>query len=100
MVDLNMRVFESFAFKDVYGEVPRLSEIKSRLESEFESAVNKLGGKNRDQLESILEEQMQIKRELDIRAGSMALPQDKLVLFTDLVSQYVGAIRAALEKTK
>ncbi|CDI05326.1 hypothetical protein [Candidatus Nitrosotenuis uzonensis] len=100
MVDLNRRVFGSFSFKDVYGETPHLSEIRHKLESEFDSAVGCLGEKNRTQLEFLLEEQTRIKRELDVRAGSMALPQDKLTVFTDIISRYVGAIKAALEKTK
>jgi len=100
MVDLNLRIFGSFAFKDVYGEVPALSEIRERLDAEFEAALEELESKGRDELEMLLDEQLSVKRELDVKAGAMALPQDKVGRFTELVAKYASAIRARLEKSK
>lgn len=95
-----MRLFGTFAFKDVLGERPDISEIRKRLEAEFESAIRSLDAMEREDLERLLQAQLKIKRELDIRAGSMAVPHEKVELFTELVSRYAGAIRERLEKSK
>lgn len=99
MVDLNMGVF-SFAFKDIIGEVPSLHDIRARLESDLEVAIGDLEGKSASDLQSLLEEYLKVKRELDVRAGSMALSHEKIEMFTRVVSRYVSAIRNSLEKTK
>lgn len=99
MVDLNMRVF-GFSFKDVIGDAPSLYDVRDRLEADFGSAMGDLEGKSRAQLEAILEQYTRAKRELDVRAGSMALSHEKIEVFTGFVSRYVSAVRDRLEKTK
>jgi phosphoserine phosphatase len=99
MVDLQMCLF-SFTFKDVLGEIPRLADIQARLKSDLDSAVARLGGMKRSELERVLNEYLRIKRQLDLRAGSMAVPHEKVEAFTEAVSEYVFAIRTQLEKTK
>lgn len=99
MVDLKMRLF-SFTFKDVLGETPRLADIQARLKSDLDDAVAGLGGMEISKLESIIDEYAKIKRQLDLRAGSMAVPHEKVEAFTEAVSEYVFALRKQLEKTK
>lgn len=100
MVDLKTRAFGSFAFKDVFGEVPPLSEIRGRLEADYESAIRGLERMGKEELQEVLEEHLGIKRQLDVRAGSMALPRDKVEAFSDILARYVSAVRGRLEKTK
>lgn len=98
MADLTMRVFEHFALKDVFGEMPPLSEIKQTLESDFQSAVSGLEQKDGQALQKTLEAQLAIKRELDVRSGSMALSHEKIEAFTEYLARYVSEIRGRLEK--
>jgi hypothetical protein len=99
MVDLQMRLF-SFTFKDVLGETPKLVDIQTRLKSDLDGAVAELDGMKRSELENTLDEYARIKRQLDLRAGSMAVPHEKVEAFTEAVTEYVFAARARLEKTK
>ncbi|MEM4392110.1 MAG: hypothetical protein QXG67_04925, partial [Candidatus Nitrosotenuis sp.] len=59
-----------------------------------------LGGMKRSELEDTLDKYVRIKRHLDLRAGSMAVPHEKVEAFTEAVTKYVLSIRAELEKTK
>jgi phosphoserine phosphatase len=99
MVDLQMRLF-SFTFKDVLGETPRLADIQARIKSDLDGAVAGLDGMKRSELEKILDQYVRIKRQLDLRAGSMAVPHKKVEAFTEAVTEYVISIRTQLEKTK
>lgn len=47
MVDLNMKVFENFTFKEIIGDVPPLgSEMKIKLENKFSILTKNLENKN------------------------------------------------------
>ena len=101
MVNLNMRVFESFAFKDVIGEVPPIGpEMTKKIETELQSLIKNLKDKNQKDLEGILAEQLEIKRELDRLSGAMALSQSKMRLFIESIAKYISEIESKLNAAK
>lgn len=97
MVNLNMKVFEIFTFKEIIGEVPPLGpEIRTALENEFLTLTKNLENKNRTELEEMLQEQIKIKSELDRLSGAMALSQPKMQLFTEFLAKYIDKIESRL----
>ena len=97
MVNLNMKVFESFTFKEIIGEVPPLgSEIKTKLENEFSILTKSLENKNQIELQEILQEQIKIKLELDRLSGAKALSQPKIQMFSEFLTKYVKEIESRL----
>jgi len=101
MVDLNMRVFESFAFKDIIGETPFAGpEMAKKIETEVQSLVKNLTNKDKKDLEKALDEQLKIKRELDRLSGAMALSQSKICLFVEFITKYISEIESKLNGAK
>lgn len=101
MVDLNMRVFESFAFMDVIGEMPPAGpEMTKKIETEVLSLVKNLANKNQKDLEQTLAEQLGIKRELVRLSGAMALSQSKIHLFIEFMTKYIAEIESKLNSVK
>ncbi|MBM2853023.1 MAG: hypothetical protein HW420_1570 [Candidatus Nitrosotenuis sp.] len=99
MVDLNMKVFENFTFKEIIGEVPPLgSEMKIKLENEFSILKKNLENKNQTELQEILQEQIKIKLELDRLSGAMALSQPKMQMFTEFLTKYIDTIESRLKQ--
>ena len=99
MVDLNMKVFENFTFKEIIGEVPPLSpEIITKLETEFSTLMKSLDNKNQADLQDELHDQIKIKLELDRLSGAMALSQPKMQMFTEFLTKYIDAIKSRLKQ--
>lgn len=99
MVDLNMRVFENFTFKEIIGEVPPLGpEIITKLENEFSELTKNLENKNQAELQDILQDQIKIKLELDRLSGAMALSQPKMQMFTEFLTKYIDKIESRLKQ--
>ncbi len=99
MVDLNMKVFENFTFKEIIGEVPPLSpEIIAKLENEFSTLMKSLDNKNQAELQETLHDQIKIKLELDRLSGAMALSQPKMQMFTEFLTKYIDAIKSRLKQ--
>ena len=100
MVNLDMRVFESFSFKDVIGEVPPLQpELVKKIELETQSLVECLKDKNQKELEVILAEQNKIRLGLDRLWGAKALSQSKMKIFAEFLTKYVDAIESRMAQT-
>lgn len=98
MVNLNMRVFESFAFKDIIGEIPPAGpEMTKKIETEVQSLIKNLTNKNQKDLEETLAEQLRIKRELVRLSGAMALSQSKIRLFIEFITKYIAEIESRLK---
>jgi hypothetical protein len=94
-----MKVFETFTFKEIIGEVPPLGpEITGKLENEFSILIKNLGNKNQAELQEILQEQLKIKLELGRLSGSMALSQPKMELFDKFLTKYVDKIESRLKQ--
>ena len=101
MVDLNMRVFESFTFKDVIGETPPVGpEMAKKVEVEVQSLVKGLANKSKESLEETLDEQLRIKRELNRLSGAMALSQSKIRLFVEFITKYISEIESRINGSK
>lgn len=99
MVNLNMRVFESFTFKDIIGEIPPAGpEMTKKIETEVQSLIKNLTNKNQKDLEETLAEQLRIKRELDRLSGAMALSQSKIRLFIEFITKYITEIESGLKR--
>ena len=97
MVDLNMKVFETFTFKEIIGEMPPLGpEMTRKIETEVLSLVKSLANKNQKDLEETLAEQLIIKRELVRLSGAMALSQPKIHLFIEFITKYIAEIESRL----
>lgn len=98
MVNLNMRVFESFAFKDIIGEIPLAGpEMTKKIETEVQSLIKNLTNKNQKDLEETLAEQLRIKRELVRLSGAMALSQSKIRLFIEFITKYITEIESRMK---
>ena len=99
MVNLNMRVFENFTFKEIISEVPPLdSKMKIKLENEFSILTKNLENKNQTKLQEILQEQIKIKVELDRLSGAVALSQPKMQMFTEFLTKYINNIKSRLKQ--
>ncbi len=97
MVNLKMRVFESFALMDIIGETPPVGpEMTRKIEAEMLSLVKNLTNKNQKGLEETLTEQLKIKRELVRLSGAMALSQPKIQLFIEFITKYIAEIESKL----
>lgn len=93
-----MKVFESFAFKDVIGETPPIDpEMTQKIESEVQSLIKNLANKSTKDLEEALIEQLKIKRELNRLSGAMALSQPKMQVFTEFLAKYIDKIESRLK---
>lgn len=93
-----MKVFESFAFKDVIGETPPIDhEMTQKIESEVQSLIKNLANKSTKDLEEALAEQLKIKRELNRLSGAMALSQPKMHVFTEFLTKYIDKIESRLK---
>jgi CRP-like cAMP-binding protein len=98
MVDLGMKVFGKFTFSEVIGETPPLSsEIRKQLEDELRDAIKELQNKSRVELEETLQRQNAIRRELNRLTGAMALSQEKINLFLESITNYIGVIESRLK---
>ena len=99
MVNLNLKVFESFAFREIIGETPPLEpEMRAKLEKEFSTLAKNLEKKNQTELQDILQEHLTIKRELDKLSGAMALSQPKIQMFTEFLTKYIDAVESRLRQ--
>ena len=96
-----MRIFESFAFKDVLGETPPAGpEMARKIEDEVQHLVKNLTNKGKKDLGGILAEQQKIKRELDRLTGAMALPQSKVHLFIESIAKYILEIESKMNSAQ
>ncbi len=99
MVNLNMKVFENFTFKEIIGEIPPLGpEIMAKLENEFSTLTKNLENKNQAELQEILQEQLTVKLALDRLSGSMALSQPKMELFAKFLTKYIDQIKSRMKQ--
>lgn len=96
LVDLNRRVFGKITAKEILGASPEMQDTKERLEREFQVLAKELEGKNKSQLETLLDEQLDAHREINSRPGAMALPQSKIRLYTEYSQKYMSLIKQRL----
>ncbi len=95
-MDLNAKVFGNITLKEVIGEIPSRAEIENSLNQELENLLNELNEKDENQLKILLENQNEMKRQVDSRPGAMALSQDKIALFVEFCKKYTDAINSKI----
>lgn len=97
MVDLAIRIFESYTLQDVLGEVPPIdSKLRQNLEYEVSSLITRLNDMPKPELEKIMSQHLKAKQEITKFSGAMALNQDKLEMFHEFLSKYISAIKSQL----
>ncbi|MFB5597621.1 MAG: hypothetical protein ACE5RJ_01195 [Nitrosopumilaceae archaeon] len=95
-MDLNAKVFGNITLKEVIGETPSKIEIQDSLSQELEILLKGLNEKDENELKNLLEDQNEMKRQVDSRPGAMALAQDKIALFVEYCKKYTDAISSKL----
>ncbi len=95
-MDLNTKVFGNITLKEVIGEAPSKTEIENSLNQELDSLLKELNEKDQTELKTLLEDQNEMKRQVDSRPGAMALAQDKIALFVEFSKKYTDAISSKL----
>lgn len=97
MISLEKKVFGNITLKEVIGAIPAIDEFQKLLGSQFAILKKELENKNRDELKSLLENQIRVEKETNSRPGAMALDQYKIRLFVDFSQKYTSEIRKKLD---
>ena len=95
-MDLNARVFGNITLKEVIGETPSKTEIETSFTQELDTLLKGLNEKDGSELQTLLEDQNEMKRQVDSRPGAMALAQDKIALFVEYSKKYTDALSSKL----
>lgn len=97
MIDLEKKVFGNIRAREIIGEKPPAEpQTRERLLVEFERLTQELPNKPKEELESLLNSQEEVQRQMNSRPGAMALPQDKIEMFTIFNTKYVDRLKEAL----
>ena len=97
MVNLGIRVFESYTLQDILGENPPISKnLEEKLALETSRLVERLGKKSKTELEQILANHVLAKKEITKFSGAQAMSQDKLELFHGFLSKFIKEIESRL----
>ena len=99
MIDLDEKVFGVITSKEIIGAIPIESEIEHMLSKEMDDLIKNLKGKSKSELNKLKEKQTKVEKEINSRPGAMALPQNKIRLFTEFSKQYVQKIEDILKQT-
>ena len=91
-MDLDEKVFGEITSKEIIGAIPAEPEIENMLSKELDALIKNLKGKTRFELNKIKEKQIEVEKEINSRPGAMALPQNKIRLFTEFSKRYVQKI--------
>jgi hypothetical protein len=97
MVNLEIRVFDSYTIQDILGEAPPADyNLRQKLDSQVTLLIQSLSVKPKSELESILSQHIQAKQEITKFSGAMALDQYKLEMFHEFLSKYIYEIESRL----
>lgn len=97
MVDLSIRIFESYTLQDVLGEAPPAdANLRQNLESRTSSLIKSLDSKPNPELQKILSQHLKAKQEMTKFSGAMALDQSKLEMFHEFLAKYISEIESRL----
>jgi hypothetical protein len=98
MVNLGIRVFESYTLQDILGEAPPADKkLQERLESQTAKLVQSLGAKSQSELQEILSQHIRAKQEITKFSGAQALDQAKIELFHEFLAKYIAAIESKIK---
>ena len=97
MVDLGIRVFETYTLKDILGETPQAdSKLRQQLESETSNLIKNLEKKPQSELKEILSQHRKAKQEMTKFSGAMALDQSKIEMFHEFLAKYISEIESII----
>ncbi len=93
MVNLSIRVFDSYTLQDILGESPEADEkLRAKLENETTSLIHNLQSKSNSELQDILSQHILAKQEITKFSGAQALDQSKIEMFHEFLSKYIAEI--------
>lgn len=96
LVNLDRKVFGDITLKEVIGADPPLEKFQASLENHFQLLKQNLDSKNKEQLQTLMDHQIQAEKETNSRPGSMALAQDKIQLLVNYSQKYLDEIKKKL----
>ena len=96
MPNLDKKVFGDIRLSEVIGADPPLEQFQKKLENQFKQLQKELDSKNKEELESILNNQIDSEKETNSRPGAMALAQNKIQLLVDYSQKYISEIKKKL----
>ena len=92
MIDLNESAFGKIKVCEILGASPDIKNISNMLECEIASLRKNLKNLSKNELELVKTRQAKIASEINSRPGAMALPQNKISLFTECNTRYIEFI--------
>lgn len=97
MVNLGIKIFESYTLQDVLGENPPASKnLKEKLALETSNLIRNLDKKSRTELQEILSNHLNAKKEMTKFSGAQAMDQSKIELFHAFLTKYIKEIESRL----
>jgi len=96
LVNLDRKVFGDITLKEVIGADPSLEKFQVSLENQFQILKQNLDSTNKEQLQTLMDNQIQAEKETNSRPGSMALAQDKIQLLVNYSQKYIDEIKKKL----
>ncbi|MGQ0606382.1 MAG: hypothetical protein ACT4OD_05470 [Candidatus Nitrosotenuis sp.] len=98
MVNLDIRVFESYTLQDVLGEMPSADQqLQQKLEQQTTKLIQNLDSKSKLELQEILSQHLKAKQEITKFSGAQALDQSKIEMFHEFLSRYIEEIKSRLD---
>ena len=94
MVNLSIRVFDSYTLQDILGESPQADQrLRAKLENQTTSLIHNLQSKSNSELQDILSQHILAKQEITKFSGAQALDQSKIEMFHEFLSKYIAEIQ-------
>lgn len=98
MIDLETKVFGDIKAREIIGENPPAEpQTRKRLAIELEKLTKELSSKSKEELKYLLKHQEEMQKQMNSRPGAMALPQDKIKMFTMFSTKYMDQIKKILD---
>jgi hypothetical protein len=98
MVNLGIRVFESYTIQDILGEMPQADQkLQEKLEKETNTLIQNLDTKSKSELQEILSQHLKAKQEMTKFSGAQAMDQSKIEMFHEFLSKYITAIESKIK---
>ncbi len=100
MVNLSIRVFDSYTLQDILGESPQADQrLRAKLENETTSLIHNLQSKSNSELQEILSQHILAKQEITKFSGAQALDQSKIEMFHEFLSKYIAEIEKRIKQS-
>lgn len=100
MIDLNEKVFGNIESQQILGSEPVLDELKVLLEDELDILTKNLESLEKTELVRLKEKQKELEKEVNMRPGAMALPQEKIRLYVKFSCDYIQKIEEQIDQNQ